>query len=121
MARLFASALTCDKAIGKAYNATNGEDVTWEYYIETAMEIMGKRTEVKKIDVMKCDINPIYYFPFFDEVYLLNNENVIKDGLYVPKTNLKEGLLRSYQWYCQAKPQFKGNPMPKIDFVLNKC
>jgi len=119
LVKVFESAMYSDKAIGNAYNLTHPEKVSWEYLIETAMEVVGKEIEIKKIDYDNLGVEVRRFFPFRDVTYLLSIEKLEKDGLYVPTTNLREGLEKAYSWYCEEKPKAEDPKMSKIEFVLN--
>ena len=108
-----------EKAIGKAYNLTHPEKVSWEYLIETVMGVVGKEIELKKIDYDNLGVEVRRFFPFRDVTYLLSIERLEEDELYIPKINLREGLEKAYNWYCEGNIKVEDLKMNKIEFVLN--
>ncbi|OCL26610.1 epimerase [Orenia metallireducens] len=119
LVKTFESAMYSEKAIGNAYNLTHPEKVSWECLVETAMEVVGKEIGIKKVDYDDLGVNVRRFFPFRDVTYLLSIEKLEEDDLYIPKINLREGLRKAYNWYCEEKPEVEDPKISKIKFVLN--
>ena len=119
LVKTFESIMYSEKAIGKAYNLTHPEKVSWEYLIETVMGVVGKEIELKKIDYDNLGVELRRFFPFRDVTYLLSIERLEEDELYIPKINLREGLEKAYNWYCEGNIKVEDLKMNKIEFVLN--
>lgn len=118
LVKVFESAIYCDKSIGEAYNVTHREQITWKHLVKTSLKVMDKKIKIHEIDYKTMGIKPRQFFPFRDVTYLLNTEKLEKHGLYIPKINLEEGLIRSYKWYISEKPQLQDLKMDKMDFVI---
>ena len=119
LVKVFESAIHTDKAIGKSYNVTHSEIITWKQLVETTMKVMNKKVNIKEIDTKKLNIHVRQFFPFRNVTYLLDTYKAKSDGLYCPKVNLIEGLEKTYKWYRDINPDVKDVRMDKIDFVLN--
>lgn len=120
LVKVFESAIYTDKAIGHAYNVTNSEIVTWQQLVETVINVMDKKVNIRKINDKKINIGTREYFPFRNVTYLLDTQKLQIHGLYVPKINLFEGISLSYKWYYDARPKVKDPKMNKIDLILSK-
>ncbi|MGL5066985.1 MAG: hypothetical protein ACRC6T_04040 [Sarcina sp.] len=74
-------------------------------------------SNIKKV---KIEVAPVSreYFPFRDCTYLLSIKKSIRDGLYIPKIDLYEGLKLSYEWYLEEKPRLSDARMTRIEEVL---
>lgn len=103
MVRVFESAM---KDINKSniYNVTNPEIISWEKFISKCGEVIGKESIIKKIDVKQVDLEPRAYFPFRDVTYMLDIKKLEENGLHIPTISLEEGLIRTYKWYKDEKP-----------------
>lgn len=120
LVKAFESAMFCSEAIGKAYNITHPEIVTWEDWAECGARAAGKKVQIKRIDVKNQNINEREFFPFRDVTYLLDTQRADKDVLYMPIIDLKKGMIRTYQWYLKEKPIIVDKTMTKVDLILNK-
>lgn len=122
LVRVFESALYNQKTIGKAYNVTYPETVSWDKLAKTAMKVNGNKVDLIYIDSKNLDRYNIEhvrrFFPFRDVTYLLNIDSLTNDGLYIPQINLERGLDKSYKWYCIAKPNLSDTFMTKVDHVI---
>lgn len=119
LVKVFESVIYLEEAIGQAYNVTHPQIVTWQQLVETVMEVVNKRVNIKKIDGERVNIEAREYFPFRNVTYLLNTKKAEKDGLYMPQIDLFEGLEIAYKWYCNTKPEVKDPKMNKVDLVLD--
>jgi nucleoside-diphosphate-sugar epimerase len=118
LVKVFESAVHTGKAVGQAYNVTHSEIVTWQDLVETAMKVVDRKVNVRKVDSEKAKINTREYFPFRNVTYLLDTKKAEKDGLYMPQLDLLQGLQLAYKWYCNANPEVKDAKMNKVDFAL---
>lgn len=116
--RIFESAIHKDETKGNAYNITHEELVSWDKLINTAMEAFNKKVSLIEIDEDKLGVDTRSYFPFRNINYALSTEKLKKDGLYIPKINLLEGLNRALKWYLEEKPELKDRRMVKVEEVL---
>lgn len=120
LVKIFESAIHIDKAIGQAYNVTHSEIITWQQLVETTMEVMNKKVNIKEIDTENLNIHERQFFPFRNVTYLLDTNKSKEDGLYTPKVSLIEGIKKTYKWYCDTNPDVKDVRMNKMDYVLNR-
>lgn len=116
LVRVFESAIYAEQTVGKAYNVTHPEIVTWNKLVETAMKVVNRNVNIKIVDSEKVNIRE--YFPFRNVTYLLDTKKADIDGLYMPQIDLLEGLKLAYEWYRNAKPEVEDVKMNKIDLVL---
>jgi len=123
LVRVFECALLNQKSIGKVYNVTNPEIIGWEDLVNEAMDVIGSKVEivkVKSIDMQNYKIDHVRrFFPFRDVTSLLNIDNLINDELYTPKIDLKEGLIKAYNWYEHVKPELKDESMTMVEIALS--
>lgn len=119
LVKAFESAMFCSEAIGKAYNITHPEIVTWEGWVQSGAQATGKEVQIKKIDIKNQSINERKFFPFRDVTYLLDTQRAERDVLYMPILDLKKGMAKTYQWYLEVKPKVVDIRMTKVEFVLN--
>lgn len=119
LVKVFESAIHTNKAIGKAYNITHSEIITWQQLVEITMKVMNKKVNIKEIDTEKLNIHVRQFFPFRNVTYLLDTNKSKRDGLYSPEVNLVEGIKKTYKWYCDTNPHVKDVRMDKMDYVLN--
>jgi nucleoside-diphosphate-sugar epimerase len=117
LVKVFESAIHADKTVGKAYNVTHSQILTWQQLVETTIKVVNRKINIKKVDSEKVNVRE--YFPFRNVTYLLDTKKAEKDGLYIPEIDLLEGLELTYKWYCNAKPEVKDVRMNKIDLVLD--
>ena len=117
LVKVFESAIHEDETIGKAYNVTYPEIVTWQQLVEIAMKVVNREVTIKKVDNEKVNVRE--YFPFRNVTYLLDTKKAEKDGLYMPQIDLSDGLELAFKWYCTGKPEVKDVRMNKIDLVLD--
>jgi nucleoside-diphosphate-sugar epimerase len=117
LVKVFESAIHADKTVGKAYNVTHSQILTWQQLVETTMKVVNRKVNIKKVDSEKVNVRE--YFPFRNVTYLLDTKKAEKDGLYIPEVDLLEGLELAYKWYCNTKPEVKDDRMNKIDLVLD--
>lgn len=115
LAKTFESAMYSKRAIGKGYNLTHPEEITWKDLCTTAMEVVGKKVEIKEIDYWGRGIEPRSFFPFRDVTYLLDMKKLKEDGLYEPKLVLEDGLGKAYEWYCKENPKLKDGRMVEVN------
>lgn len=116
--KTFESALHTDRSIGQAYNLTNSDIVTWYDLVKTAMKVVNKEVNIKKVDSEKIKITAREYFPFRNVTYLLDTRKLREHGLHLPDINLLEGMKRTYKWYSKEKPLIGDSRMNKIDLVM---
>lgn len=115
--KVFESAMYSRKSKG-IYNVTNPEIVSWEDLIKACSLILKEGVNMRNIESNKYEVRR--YFPFRDVTYMLSIENLINDGLYVPKTSLMEGLEKTYKWYIENNIKLEDNRMNRIEeLVLN--
>lgn len=114
--KVFESAMYIKKEKG-IYNVTHPEIVSWNHLVDTCSKVVGKCMLVKNIASEKYEVRT--YFPFRDVNYMLSIENLISDGLYVPKTSLIEGLEKSYKWYVENNIKLSDNRMIKVEDISN--
>jgi len=119
LVKVFESVIHLEQAIGQAYNVTHSQIVTWQQLVETAMEVVNRKVNIKKVASERVNIGVREYFPFRNVTYLLNTKKAEKDGLYMPQIDLFTGLELAYKWYCNTKPEVKDLKMNKIDLVLD--
>lgn len=117
LVKIFENSVHVVKAEGQAYNVTYPETITWEHLVQTAMQVVGK--EVNIVKVFSKEIYEREYFPFRNVTYTLDTQKMLRDGLYMPKVDLYEGLRKAYEWYCISKPEVKDSRMNKMDMVLS--
>lgn len=103
LVKVFESAINSE-GVGEIYNLTNPEVVTWEDLILKCEEIVGKKANIKRINVKESNLQSRAYFPFRDVTYLLNIDKLSEDKLYIPNISLEEGLKRTFKWYIDKKP-----------------
>jgi len=102
----------------KIYNVTNPEVVSWEEFVKTCGVVMEKEPIIKYIDINEIKLEVRSYFPFRDVTYMMDIEQLINGGFYVPKISLKEGIEKAYKWYIDEKPQLNDLKMDKVDELL---
>lgn len=119
LVRVFESAIRNEKA-SKVYNVTNPVTVSWEEYIRKCGEAVGTSPRIKKIDVNQVKLDPRSYFPFRDVTYMLDIEELQKDGFYIPEISLEEGLKRAYNWYIDNKYNSSDEKMMSVVEELAK-
>jgi nucleoside-diphosphate-sugar epimerase len=120
LVKSFESAMFCNAAIGKAYNITHPEIVSWEHWACVGAHAAGKEAEIKKIDLKDQIIKEREFFPFRDVTYLLDTRRADRDVLYMPILDLEKGMARTYKWYLEAKPKLDDKIMTKVEFILNQ-
>ncbi|QNO16713.1 NAD-dependent epimerase/dehydratase family protein [Alkalicella caledoniensis] len=118
LVRILESAIHTEKSAGQAYNATHPQLVTWEKLVQAAIKAVNIEVKIKKIDSKREDVKLGEYFIFRNINYILSLEKAQKDGLYVPKIDIQEGMKLAYKWYCEAKPEVNNPRMTKVDYVL---
>lgn len=116
--KTFESAMYTNNSIGKAYNLTNIEELTWRELCEKAMDIVGKKVNLKEIDYIEKNLEVRSFFPFRDVTFLLEIDKLIKDGLYEPKIAIREGLEKTFKWYLDEKPILKDKRMIEVESSL---
>ncbi|WP_018248534.1 NAD-dependent epimerase/dehydratase family protein [Orenia marismortui] len=110
-------------SLGKAYNLTHPEKITWEGLINKIMEVTRKDVNLIKVDKeFRKQFNLVSkdFFPFRNINFILSTERLKEDEIYLPATSLEEGLRRSYLWYLKEDPNQFVHSMTKIDFILDK-
>lgn len=117
--KVFESVMFNEK-IGRIYNVTNSDSVSFEELILTCGKVLGIDPIIKRIDTMKIKLDTRTYFPFRDVTYLLNTERLINDDLHNPTISLEEGLRKTYKWYISNKPNLADTKMDKINEMV-KC
>lgn len=117
LVRVFESAMYSDKVNGQGYNLTHIQEVSWEELINVAKKVTNLKSNIKKVNREVASISR-EYFPFRDCTYLLSIDKSIRDGLYIPKIDLLEGLKLSYEWYLKEEPKLSDARMTKIEDVL---
>lgn len=118
LVKAFESAMYCKEAIGKAYNITHPQIITWEDWVEAGAKATGKTAKIIKIDMKNVTINEREFFPFRDVTYLLDTRRADRDVIYMPILNLKKGMVKSYQWYLEMKPKIVDKRMTGVDSVI---
>ena len=123
--KTFESALYCDSTIGQAYNITHPEIISWNYFVETAMETVDSKSEIVKVSKSLMDKLNIKisreFFPFRDVTYMLDIQKLKAHGLHTPTISLMEGLEKSFRWYCDKNNVNKDLRMiKKIELVLEQ-
>lgn len=116
LCNVFESALTSD-TVGKAYNVTHPEVISWTTLIECCSKAMGVQAKVKPINHLSMNVEVRSFFPFRDIDLELDISQLIKDGLSIPSIPLNEGLQRTYQWYLNHLPQLTDPRMNRVDEV----
>lgn len=96
LAKIFISCIETVNAFG-CYNGCNEEIVSFEEYIKICEEIVGKEANIIYYQLPDKEPNNIS-FPYSEYTLLMSNKKLAKNGLYVPKTKLKDGLFRTYEW-----------------------
>jgi len=119
LVKAFESAIHLEQTIGQTYNVTHPQIVTWQRLVETAMEVVNRKVNIKKVASERVNIEAREYFPFRNVTYLLNTKKAEKDGLYMPQIDLFAGLELAYKWYYNTNPEVKDPKMNKIDLVLD--
>ena len=118
LVKIFESAMY-NKNNCKIYNVTNPELVSWESLVKTCGAVMEKEPIIKNIDKNEIKLEVRSYFPFRDVTYILEIDELIKDGLYLPNISLKEGLGRAYKWYIEETPNtIYDLKMKKVDELI---
>ncbi|MGL4762449.1 MAG: NAD-dependent epimerase/dehydratase family protein [Sarcina sp.] len=117
LVKVFESAMYNDKVNGQGYNLTHTQEVSWEELISVAKVVTNSSSNIKKVNVDTAKVSR-EYFPFRDCTYLLSVNKSIKDGLYIPKVDLLEGLKLSYEWYLKEQPKLNDARMIKVEEVL---
>jgi nucleoside-diphosphate-sugar epimerase len=113
---VFESAMTID-VVGKAYNVTHPELISWENLIECCSKAVGVEATIKPIDYRAINVEPRTFFPFHDVDVELDISNLISDGLYIPSIRLSDGIRRTYDWYLNHSPHLKDDWMNRVDEV----
>lgn len=116
LCNVFESALTGD-SVGKAYNVTHPEVISWTTLIECCSEAVGVAAKVKPIDPRSMNVEVRSFFPFRDVDLELDITNLVKDGLSVPSISLRDGLQRTYPWYLKHSPRLSDSRMTRVDEV----
>ena len=100
------------------YNATNSEEITWEYYVQCAAQAVGKEAKIKKVKYQGV-LKDREFFPFRDYTYLLDGASLVLAKLPVPKINLEFGMKLSYEWYLRQEYIKRDQKMAKIEEAIN--
>lgn len=122
LVNVFSSTIFNENSIGQVYNLANSEQVSWGQLIKTAISVLEQ--EVPKVQISTTKMNeigvvPREFFPFRDNTFLMSTEKLKNSGLYSPKINLKDGLIKTYQWYMHKEILPNYQRMQKVDYVLN--
>lgn len=104
-------------SVGKAYNFTHPEVISWTTLIECCSEAMGIPAQVKPIHHESMNGEVRSFFPFRDVDLELDITNLVKDGLSVPSISLRDGLQRTYPWYLKHSPRLTDSRMTRVDEV----
>lgn len=82
------------------YNGNNEEVLTIEELIECIEIALGKKALIQYYDIEKD--KPKKEFPYAPESLIIKNDNLRKDGMYVPKIPYKMGIAKTYKWYTET-------------------
>ncbi|WLD92847.1 NAD-dependent epimerase/dehydratase family protein [Alkalihalobacillus sp. AL-G] len=120
LVNVFSSAIDND-CVGQIFNLAYPEDISWRQLIKIAASVIEQEVPSVRISTTKMneiDVVPREFFPFRDCSFLMSIEKLKNSGLYSPKINLRNGMLKAYQWYQgkQKLPQYR--KMPKVDYVI---
>lgn len=116
LCQVFESAMTID-VIGKAYNVTHPEVISWENLVECCSKAMGLEATVKPIDYQAMNVETRSFFPFRDVDVELDISNLIKAGLHIPSIQLSDGIQRTCNWYLNHSPHLTDSWMNRVDEV----
>lgn len=117
------SILNKEEANGECFNLTNNEIVTWNKFVSTIEEVSGNKINRKYVSeelMKKNDLKDRDFFPFRDNIYLLDISKLFQFNVHVPSISLKEGLIKTYNWYIKDNPSFKNKKMEKIKDVITQ-
>jgi nucleoside-diphosphate-sugar epimerase len=109
------------KSNREAYNITYPDFISWEKFINTAMDVTNQRTAIVEIDetILKDrSITTREYFPFRNVTYLLDGSKMHHHKLYNPQINLYDGLSKAYSFYKGLNQRLSDKKMSKIKEVL---
>lgn len=95
---IFISLLGSSRVKGQAFNCANPENITWQYLKECILEIVS--AQPLPISHIKQNANK-NLFPFRNVSLRVSLNKLEQFGLPAPKTSLKMGLKKTYQWYIQ--------------------
>ncbi|QYR22550.1 NAD-dependent epimerase/dehydratase family protein [Paenibacillus sp. sptzw28] len=116
LCNVFESAMTTD-AVGKAYNVSHPELISWENLIECCSKAVGVEAAIKLIDHRAMDVEARTFFPFHDVDVKLDIASLISSGLYIPSIRLSDGIQRTYNWYLNHSPRLTDGGMNRVDEV----
>lgn len=100
------------------YNLTNESSYSFLEFVNTCMEALEKTTKVACIDTNEIEEDVRSFFPFREVNLSLNIEKLKKSGLYVPHTDLKEGLKKSFKWIEETNPTLVDKRMVNIKKII---
>ncbi|ENQ3080123.1 NAD-dependent epimerase/dehydratase family protein [Bacillus cereus] len=118
--RVMESVIGSEQSNGQAYNLSYPEDITWNTFVDTASQIVGREAHTVEIDetVLNPGISTRNYFPFRNVTYTMNIEKLNAHYLYVPQINLYNGLQKAFHFYQTENIQLSDATMNKVDEVL---
>lgn len=99
LAKTFESCLDVDTSINQAYNLANPKSISWSELVATAIYATDKPAEVHVYSEEMIKESPTQVFPFVNAEMIFDISKLSRDGLYVPNTDLKDGLKNAYNWY----------------------
>lgn len=99
LVKSFESCFHNDKSINQAYNVTNPTRINWSEWVEMGFYATGKKCEVEVYTEDMIEESDKEVFPFESGEIYGSVEKLKRDGLFVPNTDMREGLKNAYEWY----------------------
>jgi len=121
MVKIIESCIGNEKSNGQAYNITHPDRVSWRKLIQTTSDVINKEAHIIEANNVALDIQDREFFPFRNVTYMLSIEKLIRDGLYVPKIELTDGLKLALEDYNRNFHACLDKRMNKIEYVIEKA
>lgn len=120
MVKIIQSCIGNEKSNGQAYNIAHPEKISWRNLIQTSSEVINKEAHIIEVNNGLFGIHDREFFPFRNVTYMLSIEKLIRDGLYVPKIDLKKGLKLTLENYNKNFHECSDKRMNKIEYIIEK-
>ena len=102
--------------IGQFYNIGSNKNLTNIQICKNLLNVAKKKIKIEK----NVKINFIKDRPGHDIRYALNSKKIIEKLKWFPKTNFKNGLIKTFNWYLNNKSYYKNLAKKDIENRLGK-
>ncbi len=101
LANMIITLLERDDLVGEIFNSANKEYISFNEWVNIAMEVVGKRVEVIHFDNKNFNYDSRDFFPFYEYEYYLDTNKL--NNICKSKIDFKEGMKESFDWYQNYK------------------